>query len=229
MFHRLEKWKGKSPKSHLPRPKPSRAVTACGESRIVCFCASLQMAPASDGHCLVLFRFQQFLHPQSTGIMFWQAWTPAEFHWVQRFWMGLADSETFPHHWIHANVLPDMSTKDMTVSNTKPPCPVSRNSEPLGTPRGTPLFIYIDYKLKEQFWTRKLRQFHILSWSFRRSSNEEEEEGAQTQQWMQGCRRKSHGQRRGLLPCQALKGVWPSVKDSSIWVCLKMLGIFPMK
>ena len=75
MFHRLEKWKGKSPKSHLPRPKPSRAVTACGESKIVCFCASLQtardgttiVAPAWDGHCLVLFRFQQFLHPQSTG------------------------------------------------------------------------------------------------------------------------------------------------------------------
>lgn len=90
MFHRLEKWKGKSPKSHLPRPKPSRAVTACGESRIVCFCASLQMAPASDGHCLVLFRFQQFLHPQSTGFMFWQAWTPAEFHWVLECfgWVG---------------------------------------------------------------------------------------------------------------------------------------------
>jgi len=51
----------------------------------------------------------------------------------------------------NANMLPDVSTKDMTVSNTKPPCPVSHNSEPLGTPRGTPLL----YCLNIYIVTRK--------------------------------------------------------------------------
>ena len=141
-------WKGVSVSSwsHLPRPKPSSAVTACGESRIICFCAS---RPSGDDHnhakkpgSLLLFLYV-FPHPQSTGFRFWQAclWTPLEPEVLD----GLGGFGNMPTALDSCQImLPDMSTptKDMTVSNTKPPCPVSHISEPVGTPRCTPLFTH---------------------------------------------------------------------------------------